>query len=61
MPQKRIKCIYPKCLKNQIAHQSINNLCPEHTKSLEFFIWVLNNYRIRTEKDKNTNSGLWIP
>mgnify|MGYP007099665459 CR=1 FL=1 len=50
MSQEKVKCVYPKCFKNQISYQSVNGLCPYHTQILEFYIWSLSNIVITAPK-----------
>jgi len=69
MSQTKIKCVYPDCNKNQIPHQGVYGLCPEHSRFCSFFIWLMENFKISVKDKKaglekrevKTDSGLWLP
>ncbi len=46
------KCVYPDCIGNVVSGKSINGLCIKHSDLLNFFIWALDNIRVKNEEEQ---------
>lgn len=58
MTQKYGRCKYPECAGNVIEAKELG-LCKKHMELLKFFLWALEN--VKMKDSKTTNSGLVLP